>query len=68
MTMTRIPRHHLPDTMVKCGVPKSCPYMNSVGYCDDPRINKGNSDAACHRMGNRELLEYLPSAVPSDQL
>lgn len=63
MTMTRIPRRHLPDGFVKCGVPHDCPYMSSNGYCDDPRTAKGNSDAACHRMGNKELLEYLPSPI-----
>lgn len=64
--MTRISRHQLPDEMVKCGVPKPCPYMTSNGYCDEgPRHIKGNSDAACHGMSNKELLEYLPSSVSS---
>lgn len=65
MTMTRIPRHHLPDGFVKCCVPRACPYMTSNGYCDDPRTAKANSDATCHKMSNKELLEYLPSPVPS---
>jgi hypothetical protein len=37
--------------------------MSSNGYCDDPRINKGNDDAACHRMSNKQLLEYLPAVT-----
>lgn len=67
MTMTRISRHHLPDTFVKCAVPRDCPYMTSNGYCHDPRTAKGNSDAACHRMSNKELMDYLPSSVSSTQ-
>lgn len=35
-----------------------CPYARR-GRCDTPRTNKGNSDAACHRMPNKTLLGLL---------
>lgn len=66
MSKPRISRHQLPDEFVKCAVPKDCPYMTSNGYCDEgPRHVKGNSDAACHRMSNKDLLGYLPSSISS---
>lgn len=60
----RVQLSDLPTGFVKCAVPRSCPYMSSNGYCDDPRTAKPNSDSACHRMSNKELLEYLPEARP----
>lgn len=59
----RVQKRSLPNEFVKCAVPRECPYMSSNGYCDDPRINKGNDDAACHRMSNKQLLEYLPAVT-----
>lgn len=56
----KVSKMKLPDTLTRCAVPRACPYMDSIGNCDAPRTAKGNSDAACHRMGNAELLEYLP--------
>jgi hypothetical protein len=43
--------------------PVSCPRLTCVynrdSQCDEPRINKGNSDAVCHAWSNRRLLEIL---------
>lgn len=54
--MQRIARRYLP--MSACTCPFECVYRED-GICDDPSINKGNSDAGCHRMNNRNLLEAL---------
>lgn len=35
-----------------------CVYCQA-GLCDEASINKGNSDAACHRMNNRKVLVML---------
>jgi hypothetical protein len=32
---------------------------NQAGICDEPRINKGNSDAECHRFLNKAVLAML---------
>ena len=42
---------------------RECPYnkcvYNADGICPEPRINKGNSDAACHKLSNKKLLKIL---------
>lgn len=52
----RIATSFLP--MSACTCPFDCVYRQD-GVCDAPRINKGNSDAHCHRTNNRDLLEAL---------
>ena len=39
----------------------TCVY-SADGICDNPKLNKGNGDARCHRFGNKQLLEILESA------
>lgn len=59
----RYQRTHLP------GEPTHCPMSACVycvdGTCDDPRINKGNSDAKCHRMSNKVVLVMLGKPLPN---
>jgi len=47
----------LPDKPTKCNM-VSCVY-NDNNVCDDPRINKANGDAECHKMNNKDLLLIL---------
>jgi hypothetical protein len=54
----RIQKRNIPSELVKCNL-WGCAYNSILGFCDDPRINKGNSDAACHRMSNKRLLTHL---------
>lgn len=53
----------MPRTPHRC--PKQCVYA-VAGVCDDPRINKGNGDAYCHRRGNREVLSWLVQIAAAD--
>ena len=55
----RVSKYALPCAPTKCVVGGYCVYRDEQGVCDEPRINKGNGDAKCHRMGNAELLKYL---------
>lgn len=65
-TMSRMQRSELPSTSVRCELGKGCVYRVG-GLCDEPAINKGNSDAACHKMGNRALYEVLePLEISAD--
>jgi hypothetical protein len=57
--MTRIRKRMLPMNPHVCSVARHCVYRSAAAVCDEPQINKGNSDAACHRLGNRELLTML---------
>jgi hypothetical protein len=54
----RIQRSDIPDQPTPCAWPNACVYRKD-GVCDEPRTNKGNSDAACNRMTNKQLLIYL---------
>lgn len=49
----------IPNTPSNCTIVYACPYRNSAGACDEPRTNKGNSDAACHKMRNVDLITKL---------
>lgn len=60
--MGRVSLLDLPSYPSPCGLEKPCAYRQD-GYCDDPRINKGNGDAACHRMLNRDVLAMLRSTA-----
>lgn len=59
--MSRVSIGEIPCYPKVCRVPKPCVYRQGEigGWCDEPRINKGNSDAACHRMNNKDLLKLL---------
>jgi len=50
-------RSDLPDHPVVCVV-RGCVYK-PMNHCDCPRINKGNSDAACHEWSNVLTLTML---------
>lgn len=41
-----------------CALPKPCVYREN-GACDDPMINNGNGDSACHRMVRWKINEHL---------
>ena len=49
----------IPNSPTRCLLKRECVYRDHEGVCDEPRINKGNSDAACHTMSNKALLELL---------
>lgn len=51
----RIPKSQLPHKPVYCNI-TDCVYCKE-NICDDVSCNKGNSDAACYKMGNRILME-----------
>ncbi len=61
-TMIRMQRGELPDSSMRCALPGACVYRAN-GVCDEPQTNKGNSDAACHRMGNRAIYALLTPNV-----
>ena len=58
----RTRRSALPSSRTRCPLADRCVYGRDDGYCDDPQINKGNSDAACHRIPNRDMLERFDAA------
>lgn len=37
------------------------------GICDNPRLNKGNSDSACNKENNRDLLARLSKQNTAQQ-
>lgn len=53
----RVQRTDLPRSLTPCPMGQ-CVYCQA-GRCDDAATNKGNSDAACHRMTNRKVLAML---------
>lgn len=61
----RLQRSDLPQ-------PAFCPLTRCVynlgTTCLEPRVNKGNSDAACHKMSNRELLTHIRKLSPNEPL
>lgn len=61
--MSRTSIRAVPNTPQICGLMKSCVYRDEKLVCDDPRTSKGNSDSACHRMNNKDLLKQLEPAV-----
>lgn len=56
---SRITARQLPNWETPCKVTRFCVYRDTFGNCDEPRVNKGNSDSACHQMNNKDLLEVL---------
>ena len=59
--MSGISKRDLPNKSTPC-IKVLCVY-NVDGLCDEPRINKGNSDALCHKMTNKHLLELLKNSI-----
>lgn len=57
----RIQEHHLPAIPTQC-MKTTCVYAVD-GICDEPRINKGNGDAECHRLSNKRVLQILTDLV-----
>lgn len=56
--MIRVSRRSLPSTPRVCTLANACVYRKG-GLCDEPQINKGNGDAACHRASNKDVLKWL---------
>jgi ABC-type dipeptide/oligopeptide/nickel transport system ATPase component len=54
----RIQLRNLPRQPTECRFTMACPYRVER-ICDDPSVNKGNSDAGCHKMTNRLVLAAL---------
>ena len=59
MSFSRVTRAMLPASKCLCRVNNWCVYRSKYDSCDNPRINKGNSDAACWRLSNKALLTVL---------
>ena len=56
----RVSKYQIPTTESGCLLwSVECIYRDGFSLCDDPRTNKGNSDAACHKMANKTLLQYV---------
>jgi len=56
----RVSIYQIPSVPHRCCMGgRYCVYRDSRQICEDPRIHKGNSDAACHRMNNQDLLPHL---------
>lgn len=55
---SRTSKFDLPNWETPCDLTTACVYRQS-GRCDQPRTNKGNGDAACHRMNNKDVLAML---------
>lgn len=55
--MSRVSIYDIPRTPCQCEK-TGCVYLKA-GVCDNPQINKGNSDAKCHRENNKALLQRL---------
>lgn len=58
----RVSIYSIPTEPMICTVNKNCPYRAGLVdriICIDPRIAKGNSDATCHKMANKDLLSFL---------
>ena len=56
--MSRVSKRMLPGMPRFCTLAVQCVYRVN-GICDEPQINKGNGDAACHRMNNKDVLAAL---------
>jgi len=53
----RIQNRRIPNT------PRLCPFWgcvyNESHECDNPQINRGNSDARCHKMNPAQIITHL---------
>jgi len=55
----------IPSFHVQCPFTK-CVYNGLVhdSGCDNPRINRGNSDARCHNMNRAQIISHLTRRAP----
>lgn len=57
--MRYITKHSLPTEPCAC-IMKSCIYLKEGGgICQDPRNNRGNSDAFCHTYRPRMVMNWI---------
>lgn len=54
--MSRVSIYAISMKPMRCVLSAPCVYREN-GVCDSPRTNKGNSDAACFKMSNRDLRD-----------
>jgi len=62
--MARIQKRDIPNTPHHCDK-TTCVY-NEAGICDEPRINRGNSDARCFHESNATTLRWLREMSTND--
>lgn len=62
----RVSKRQLPSTATLCLIRRTCVYRDCSGLCDDPQINKGNSDAGCFHMNNKDVLTLLSDGRQRD--
>lgn len=60
MNRVRVRNRDLPDTDTHCSKP--CVYRKD-GICDNPQVNKLNTDSSCNRENNRDTLARLSDAA-----
>lgn len=53
----------IPDVPRQCRIVEPCVYRGKNKNCDEPRTNKGNHDAACHKMLNKYVVTMLTPNV-----
>jgi hypothetical protein len=60
MSGHRVQWYEIPRTPRPCvyGAARNCVYCEN-GICEDPQISKGNGDAKCHRLSNKEVVKML---------
>jgi DnaJ-class molecular chaperone len=56
--MSRVSINWIPNDPCECKVDGACVYR-SYQSCDEPRVNKSNSDSLCHNISNKDLLPQL---------
>ena len=55
----RVSIRSVPNIQQQCRIATRCVYRDTDKICSEPRTNKGNSDAACHKMLNRYVMTML---------
>jgi hypothetical protein len=56
--MRYITKRNIPNELCQC-IKSDCVYNDEDSLCDEPRINRGNSDAKCFRIRPRIVLTWL---------
>jgi len=59
----RVSIRTIPSCPMFCSIGQGCVYRIAL-ICDEPRINKGNFDAKCHSINNKDLLAALSTTRP----
>jgi hypothetical protein len=54
-----ITKTSLPTSPTKCSYSGCAYYKEGAGVCSSPRLNRGNSDAACFRTPPKKVLAWL---------